>query len=207
MDQRSRAIIVVAVTLLVLAIIFVVVLLVLRASKVTIPSSTNNPSLSRLPTVAVSPSPSASGVTLAPTTSSSANKTFIGQGFNLNYPTSWGILTCNNSQNFEFDPGNSVDAKNVICDIAVKSITVLVTTTQPNCQGDKVKLGNNDVIRSKVISDNGNINYRWCLAVGGKGFDITHRVSQSGGRATSKIDFSAQVEQMIGTIKTTPAGS
>lgn len=132
-------------------------------------------------------------------------KTYQGSGFTLKYPKNWGLLTCNNSRNIELDPINGQDIKNVICDYAVKPITILAGNHLV-CQGESVTLGTNKVIKSKSIGQNGDISYHWCVNIGNQGLDISHRVSSSGDRATSKIDFSTQIEQVISTINTSGTG-
>lgn len=125
-------------------------------------------------------------------------KIYSGSGFAIRYPDSWGVLSCSNSEHLEFDPYGT-DIGGVVCDVAVKPITVLVTK-QLNCQGETTSLGGAQVVRSKESSD-GDINYRWCVSLGGKNFDITHRVSQTGVRATSKDDFSSKIEELISNIQ------
>lgn len=126
-------------------------------------------------------------------------KVYPGEGFAVRYPSSWGILTCSNSQNIELDPTTGQELKGILCDRAVKPVTVLVVD-KLNCQGETVTLGGYRVLRSKTTVQDGT-NYRWCLTVGGKNLDITHRVSASGSRATSKDDFSAKVEELISNIQ------
>ncbi|MDO8638356.1 MAG: hypothetical protein Q7R43_02180, partial [Candidatus Daviesbacteria bacterium] len=91
------------------------------------------------------------------------------------------------------------DMKNVACDSALKPVTVLVVN-KLNCSGDPIKLGNNHATKSKIISDNGDISYRWCTMVANIGFDVSHRVSATGNRATSKDDFSKEVEKIITSL-------
>lgn len=119
------------------------------------------------------------------------------KGVSFKYPQNWGLLTCTNSSNFEFDPYSVTDQR-MSCDRAQKPITVLVGSAQV-CPGNTVNLGKLQVIKSKVENARG-VDYRWCFSVDGTHFDITHRVSQSGARATSKDDFSTQIEQMITNI-------
>ena len=129
-----------------------------------------------------------------------ATKSYQGQGFSLNYPQNWGLLTCNNSANFEFDTSNSKDQKDFSCNYAVKPVTVMVADNL-NCQGESVKLGNNNVVRSSEGEKGGEIDYRWCVInPNGADLDITHRVSNSGATAHSKEDHATSVEQMISSI-------
>lgn len=201
MDQKTKLTIIGGAVLLVIAIIFVTIFYFGRASRTGIVNGDGgtNP-LVQLPTIAP---------TISPTTQSgdgsSQGKTLSGQGFSLTYPSSWGALTCSNSQNFELDPTSSVDVRGVVCETAVKPVTVLVVS-RLSCTGETVTLGNNRVVKSKTETSTG-INYHWCVSVGGKGLDISHRVSSTGSRATSKDDFSAQVEQIITTIKPSPQAS
>ncbi|MCL5784350.1 MAG: hypothetical protein M1142_03290 [Patescibacteria group bacterium] len=203
MDPKTRVIIVGALALVILAAVAGTLFYLGKASRERSATS-GNTSLNSLPRLSVTPVPSTLRNNQAAT--SSNTKTFVGSGFNLSYVNSWGVLTCSNSQNFEFDPTVGTDLKGVVCDRAVKPVTVLVVN-KLNCQGETVKLGENQVVRSKNTPREGDISYRWCLSVGGKNLDITHRVSASGSQATSKEDFSAEVEQMITTIKASPQGS
>lgn len=205
MDQRTRAIVIGAGALFVLALIAALIFFALRLTRNSQSERNNSNVLSNLPTVAISPSPTLnqSGGSLSGLRSDL--KTFIGQGFSLEYPASWGLLTCGNSSNFELDPVNGGDLKNIACDRAIKPITILLAN-RLNCTGETVTIGDKQVIRSK-IKNNGDINYRWCVPLGNIGLDITHRVSQSGSKATSKTDFLPQIEQLIKTIKATPQGS
>lgn len=209
MDQRTRSIIIGAVALVILVSIVGVIAYLGKASRgKTVTQETNSNSLSNLPVITATTSgeSSADNPQNITNTLPSDFKAYQGSGFNLNYSKSWGLLTCNNSQNFELDPTNGVDVKNLACDYAIKPITVLVTS-RATCSGDTVRLGNNDVKKTKTTDGSGDTNYRWCLNVGGKGIDITHRVSGSGSRATSKDDFSAQIEQAIGTLQAVAGGS
>lgn len=204
MDQRTRYIVIGGVVLLFVAAVLVTIFYlgrIYRSNSNTTPRETGDP-LSQLPVASLSvtttPPAGVSGV-------AGNTKLYAGQGFSLDFPNNWSLLTCNNSQNFEFDPAGGADLKNVVCDTAVKPVTVLVVN-RLNCTGETVTLGTNKVVKSKTTSG-GNTNYRWCVNVGNKGLDITHRVSGSGARATSKDDFSAQIEQMIQTVKASPQAS
>lgn len=120
-------------------------------------------------------------------------------GFTMTYPSTWGKLSCSNSSNIEFDPYNATD-QTATCDFAVKPITVLVAP-RLSCAGETVTLGNNRVVRTKTQTQTG-MDYRWCVYGNGMNLDITHRVSSTGSRATSKDDFSKQVEEMISSLRT-----
>lgn len=200
MDQRTKLIAVGSITFFIVVIIFGVIIYTGKLSKKDInPGSglVNNP-LSNLP---VASSSGAISSTVKPVNNSgnSDKKYYQGENFNLNFPKTWGLLTCVNSQNFEFDPTNNTDIKNVVCDRAVKPVTVLITN-RLNCRGEVIKIGEKQVTKFKEVNG-GDTNYRWCVQVGNRGFDFTHRVSLSGSRATSSQDFSAEVEQIIATIK------
>lgn len=200
MDLRGRAIILGAGGLLILAIILGSVMYLGRITKNT---SSLNPSLSSLPVIQAVPSPTPGA---SNSLSQDFTRTYIGQAFVVNYPGNWGLLTCSNTPSFELDPVASSDIKGVICDTAVKPITILITDKLA-CQGNVVNIGPYKVTKSKLNIVNGDTNYRWCLKVNGKNLDITHRVSASGFQATSKEDFSLAVEEMIKNITVTPAGS
>lgn len=127
------------------------------------------------------------------------NKVYKDLGFDLYYPASWGLLTCNDSKNIEFNPENRTDQIGVSCNYAVKPITVLVGEGFP-CQGEMAKLGSLDVVRLKKAQD-GYISYEWCVKSKPE-LNITHRVSETEAPASSKNDFSAQIEQIISGIRT-----
>lgn len=200
MDPRTRSIIIGAFTIIILVTISATIIYLGRISRETIKSQTSSEqSLSRLPVVTASP--------VAPTGTGAMPgglKSYPGPTFSLRYPVSWGLLTCRNSQNFELDPTKSADTKRVVCDLAIKPVTFLVSTDPLNCSGETTTLGANRVIKSKTTAETGFIRYEWCLSVGGKNLDITHRVSQTPSQATSKEDFSAAVEEVIKTIKVNP---
>lgn len=143
-----------------------------------------------------SPAP---GEPTSPSTTTPANtKSFQGRGFTFNYPANWGILTCNNSGNFELDPINSRDQLKVACDYALKPITVLVNS-QTCTGGENINKGG--VLFNKITNRTSTgIEYKWCTKTNPP-LEISHRVSSNNGRATSRQDFSAQVEEMIGRIK------
>ncbi len=150
------------------------------------------------PLATPTPAPQTGGQQQQPTPQNNAVKTVTVGGVTFSYPSKWGTLRCNNSQNVEFDPYNSVD-QTMRCDVAVKPITVLVGGA-PACAGEPVTLGNARVIRSKVNTNMGT-EYRWCVSGVGNNFDITHRVSSTSARANSRDDFSQAIEQMISNIR------
>lgn len=123
-------------------------------------------------------------------------KVFNGGTFQLSYPKNWGTLTCTNSDNVELDPTNGVDSK-VNCNYSVKPVTVLVGDSS-GCSGETTKLGEMQVTKSKQ-SDGGYIKYQWCTKTT-PALNITHRVSNGNDPASSKQDFSSQIEEMIGKI-------
>ncbi|MDO8498483.1 MAG: hypothetical protein Q7S44_01735 [bacterium] len=202
MDTKTKSILLGGIALLILAVTFGVIFYLGKASRnQNVRTEPSLDSLSQLPSLSTSDNSSGTGNNNTGTT-----KSFTGEGFTLKYPTSWGLLTCSNSQNFELDPTSSQDIKGVVCDMAVKPVTFLISSTRAACQGETVTLGSNQVVKSKITA-RGDTNYRWCLMVGSKSFDVTHRVSPSGSRATSKDDFSSQIEEVIKSLQTTPAGS
>lgn len=200
MDQQSRLIVFGAIAFIILAAVVGSVIFLVRNSQVLVetPTEITTDLSSRLPVV----SSTSSATTTTPPPP--GMKTYVGQKFSVNYPTGWGLLTCANSQSIELDPVNGADVKDVVCDVALKPVTVLVAD-KLSCSGETVTLGSYQVVRSKV-SAGGDTNYRWCVAVGNKTLDITHRVSPTGSRATSKEDSSAAIEEMIKTIPTPGSG-
>ncbi len=123
-------------------------------------------------------------------------KVYNTAAFRFSYPDSWGVLSCSNSQNIELDPSNPQDLK-LNCDIASKPVTVIVGETA-GCQGDAVKIGNFDVVKTKV-NEGSYIKYQWCTKTEPV-LNITHRVSPDGERATSKEDYSGQIEEIISNL-------
>lgn len=200
MDVKRLIVLIIA-AILVLSLIFGVVFSLyrlIRSRQNTIPT-TSGPK----PQVTISPLPSALPQT-PPTTGTTPwqtvtgnFKTYTGQGFLLSYPKNWGLLTCRNSQNFEFDPANPTDQLNVNCDRAVKPITVQSSFLTGCAGGQQITLGNNSVV--KVVSGS---DYKWCVGGGAVPLEVTHRVSGTDNRsAFSKTDYSSQVEQMISTLR------
>lgn len=127
----------------------------------------------------------------------SSNKKLYNSGtFQVNYPNTWGILNCTNSLHFELDPSSGADGK-IECSSALKPITVLVDNIE-GCEGDNIKIGNIDVIKSKKTEGEYTA-YRWCSKTDPV-LNITHRVSKDGGRAVSPVDYSVQIEEMINQL-------
>jgi hypothetical protein len=146
------------------------------------------------------PGPSASA---AQPQSASNTKMYSGQGFTLYYPKTWGLLTCSTTPHVELDPYNSADQAGVNCDYAAKPITVLVG--QNSCQGGEVvNLGGTQVMKIKKQTAEGT-SYKWCVAQ--PALEISHRVSANPNRATSKDDFSGQIENMIKNLFGPSGGS
>lgn len=201
MNAQTRLIVLGGIALFVLVIVGVVAYYSMGLFKggVNLPQGASVIDLSSmLPTTppagsSVTPTPSSNSLVPA---AGALLKTYSGSGFSLRYPSKWGVLTCSNSQNFEFDPISGTDIKGVVCDRALKPVTVLVVNGNPTCPA------------RSVTGASGEINYRWCAPLNNNLFlDITHRVSQLGGRATSVNDYSTQIEQIIKTISTASGGS
>lgn len=202
--ENKKAVMVAAIIALIVSAIIVGVIIFLtslfrgRVSGPAVVTSSPVPALSSSPNNSL---PSTSQLAPTPQSGAASNVKIISIGdYTMNYPKSWGILKCSNSQSLELDPYDSADQLSVVCDYAVKPITILVTNNL-NCPGEAIILGANRVVRSKISAADG-IDYRWCVIGPGNSYlDITHRVSSSGDRATGKGDFSAQIEQMISTIR------
>lgn len=202
MEDRRSIIISAIIGILVLALIIGVIIYLIRfiLNRPDAPGETPEPE----PTIeeSVEPSPSRNpGSTARPSGTSTPNSgltVYKGQGFEVSYPRNWGILTCNNSQNIEFDPNSSQDMLKVSCDVAQKPITVLVNSG--SCGGgESGSKGGVNFVKSKRQTANF-LSYKWCLKTT-PALEISHRVAQDGGRAVSRQDLSAQVEEMIGRIK------
>jgi hypothetical protein len=131
-----------------------------------------------------------------PPSNSSSGNVYTGANFTLRYPQNWGLLTCNNSQNIEFDPYNGAKSK-VACDFSVKPITVLVNHS--SCQGGTAEKINNIPLVKVVTRTSGEVDYQWCTQTNPT-LDVTERVAADGSRATAPGDYSIQVEQIIGSF-------
>lgn len=128
---------------------------------------------------------------------STDNKTFNAGDFQIAYPKSWGVLTCSNSANIELDPTSGQDNLKVVCSTAVKPVTIMKEAT--GCaNGEMVDLGSFKVVRTKA-TEGSYTRYEWCTKTV-PALYITHRVSNDGSPATSKEDFSKQVEDMISRL-------
>lgn len=119
-------------------------------------------------------------------------------GVNFSFPNNWGVLSCSNSSNFELDPSNSSDSR-IVCDIAQKPITVLVNSNLV-CKGQPTNISGMNVLKYRVENARG-VDYQWCFSKNGVNYNITHRVSPTAVRGTSTDDYSAKVEEMIGSVK------
>lgn len=200
MDQRVKLVVGGAIVLLVL-VTLATIYLVTQAKKSEVGSEGIN-GLDSLSTISLTPTPD----TPKEGGADGSTKLYQEASFSLRYPNSWGILSCSNSAHFEFDPYSTTDTK-IVCDRSVRPITVLVAQNL-NCRGELVTLGSHQVLKTKTADRSGDLDYHWCLSVGGNtGLDITHRVSQVGSPASSKVDYSSQIEELIKTITVTPRGS
>lgn len=160
---------------------------------------TPTPEQTLIPVIIVTPTPSTT--ILVPRGGPIINlDVHQGPGFSLFFPQNWGLLTCANSANFEFDPVNNLDQNGVFCNVASKPITVLVSNNLDNCPGATVSLGNIAVIKS-VTSTTSAINYKWCT-ITQPVLKITHRVSPTLNHSFSREDFSQEVEFVISTLRT-----
>lgn len=204
MEITTRTIVFTIISVILVAAILGGVFYLLKNSKQLNPGN-KQASISGLPVIQLSPTPTTgTGATTQnqatlPITSASGTKTYQGQDFILKYPDNWGILTCNDSRNIEFDPYNKSDLINYSCNTAIKPITILVSSQPVACPGDIVKIGNNNVAKSITVTANW-ITNRWCLSKNGVNLDITNRVASTGITGTGKDDFSKQIEQMISSI-------
>lgn len=154
---------------------------------------------STAPQSGTSSNPSQPGTSANTQNPPSGKKVYKADDFQLAYPNNWGVLRCSNSQNFEFDPQSPTDSS-LSCDLATKPITVVVADIR-GCQGEASKVGNLDVVKSQA-SEDGYTKYQWCTKTTPV-LNITHRVSQNGETATSKQDFSKQVEDIIANLSFT----
>lgn len=126
----------------------------------------------------------------------SDRKVFNSGSFQLSYPKTWGLLSCTNSKNIELDPKNGADSK-IACNYSVKPITILVGDNS-GCSGDTANIGSIAVTRSKQ-SEGGYTKYQWCTKTSPL-LNITHRVSSTNDPASSKEDYSKQIEELIGKL-------
>lgn len=204
MEITSKTIIFTIISVILVAAILGGVFYLLKNSK-QLNFGNKQASISGLPVIQLSPTPTAGAGSVAqnqttlPITPASGTKTYQGQDFILKYPDNWGILTCSDSRNIEFDPYNKNDLINYPCDSAIKPITVLVNNQQSICPGEVVKIGNNNATKSKTETAYWTTS-RWCLSKNGVSLDITNRVAPTGITGTGKDDFSKQIEQIVSSI-------
>lgn len=207
MDQRKSLVITALVLIFIIAVIVGTIIFLVRGVRTRSTAQVSRaPQSTNIPTFSPSPdSISDPAVEVNPTPANQPNnstnsqlKVYNGASYSISYPESWGILTCSNSQNIEFDPTSSTDQLNVRCDVAQKPITILVGGN-PACEGETVKLGNVTVQRLVQQTSTGK-NYRWCSKTM-PALDITHRVSSTNSRAISSQDYASQIEEMIKTFK------
>ncbi len=160
-------------------------------------------SLSKLQIISSSPTPTISSLPQnldqQSVVSSEDTKSYQGRNFVFHYPKNWGIVTCNDTQNIEFDPYNKNDLKNFACDVAIKPITIIVGKEPFVCPGENLKIGNSNVVVSKTETANW-VKNRWCVNKDGVNLDITNRVAPTGLQGTGKDDFSKQIEQIINSL-------
>ncbi len=124
-------------------------------------------------------------------------KSYNAGDFQMAYPKNWGVLTCSNSSNIELDPTNGQDNLKVACSTATKPVTIIKDAT--GCtNGEMIDLGTFKVSRTKA-TEGDYTRYEWCTKTV-PALYITHRVSNDGSPATSKEDFSKQVEDMIAKL-------
>lgn len=129
------------------------------------------------------------------------SKVYAGPGFILNYPANWGILTCRNSQNFEFDPLSGVDQLSVVCTVAQKPITIILDNDLQGCSGTRVNIGGVSVLKSTTTGPNFT-QHLWCTNTSPI-LKITNRVGATGYPATSPIDYTPEIENMIASLRFT----
>lgn len=210
MDERTKTLLVSAfVLIIILAIIFGIIFSVVRIVQNRRTASTK---VSPSPLVLASPTPDQGAVSQdgqAPQTPANPPATVPGPsgdfdvyskgGLSFRYPKSWGLLSCNNSQNVELDPVSNVDQSNYVCDYATKPITILVGSS--NCPAGETGSKGGVTFTKSQTAISGGTSYSWCTKTT-PALEITHRVSTDGSRATSKQDFSKAVEDLISTIKT-----
>ena len=191
MRQVIIGIIVVIVILALIGTLFIFIPRFFQRNRVTIVSP--RPTAT---TFIASPLPGSSP-TLLPTTP--GNQLYSGPGFTLSYPTGWGILTCSNSSNFEFDPLNNVDQTGVVCDVAQKPITVTVENDLAQCSGERVLIGNVTAIKN-TFNKPRFTEMQWCTLTSPI-LRITHRFSSTPARAVTPTSYVQQVETMIATLQ------
>lgn len=122
-------------------------------------------------------------------------------GFKISYPKNWGLLTCSNSYNFELDPTNGSDMSNVICDYAIKPISIVLSNDTSNCGGQTVRIGNINALKSEFTTQN-YTTYQWCTLTQ-PSLIISNRTSNTTNFAATTTNYSADIEAMIKTLQFT----
>ncbi|SRR5258708_1281427 len=204
-DQKKSVIITIVVALVILAILFGTIFYLIKLfqgrsatnNAPLFPAASNIPSTSSLPVSSETPAPTGLSTSNSSPFLPGTYKVYNGAGFSLQFPKTWGILTCKNSQNFEFDPYSPQDQLGVVCGNAVKPMTVIVGNA--TCQGQTVTLGNTQVVKSQRTGSKGKI-YEWCTKTTPM-LDITHRVAPQTQPGYSADDFSAEVEKVISSMR------
>ena len=130
-----------------------------------------------------------------------SRQTYRGRGFSLKYPEKWGLLTCSNSTNFEFDPANNRDQAGVVCNWAVKPITAMARTSDADCRGNSNTLGGT-AGRKRGEKEGTYTYYTWCTT-SPPFLEFSHRVGstqQLPGTATN-ASYEREIEEIIGSIQ------
>jgi cytoskeletal protein RodZ len=185
--------------ILVAAVITVVVVLVINfvRSRTSAPK-TNTPVTNVVEEIKTVPSANTNNTPeVLPQTGNTNKKSLNSVGNVFSFP-GWGVLTCSNSANFEFDPTDGRDNR-VVCNIAQKPITVLVNNAAV-CKGEMTTINGVSVQKYQVENIRG-MDYQWCFSKNGVNYNVTHRVSATGVAGTSVQDYSAAIEEMIGSVK------
>jgi cytoskeletal protein RodZ len=135
--------------ILVAAVITVVVVLVINfvRSRTSAPK-TNTPVTNVVEEIKTVPSANTNNTPeVLPQTGNTNKKSLNSVGNVFSFP-GWGVLTCSNSANFEFDPTDGRDNR-VVCDIAQKPITVLVNNAAV-CKGEMTTINGVSVQKYQV---------------------------------------------------------
>lgn len=157
------------------------------------PTSTLNPSPTPISFITPTPFPVGGGPPVF--------QRLSGPGFTLNYPINWGLVTCTNSPNFEFVPNAGFYQTQIFCSVAQQPITVIVSNNLSGCSGERVMIGNVQVLRSTITQADRTV-HQWCTLTNPV-LKITNRISTSAAPASSSIDYSVEIEVMIASLHTT----
>jgi hypothetical protein len=208
MDERTKTLLVSAfVLIIILAIVFGIIFSIVRIvqnRRTASTSVTPSPIVSQATPSASPQVPGQEEASSQPASTPAPQPigdfdTYSKGGVSFRYPKAWSVLACSNSQNIELDPTTNIDQMDFVCDIALKPITVLIGSG--NCPtGETASKGGVSYTKSQSQIPGGT-SYKWCTKTTPP-LEITHRVSSDGSRATSTQDFSKQIEDMIGTIRT-----